>query len=53
MTLSFALFESDDPAVQSNGVTLEFKHLRREQGVNIGAVKLVIGGAVQLLMLIG
>jgi uncharacterized protein GlcG (DUF336 family) len=48
-----ALFESNDPAVQSNGVTFEFKHLRREQSVNISAVNLVIRRTVQLLMLIG
>src|SRR4029077_14459933 len=48
-----ALFESNDPAVQSNVVTLEFKHLRREQSVNISAVNLVIRRTVQFLMLIG
>jgi hypothetical protein len=47
-----ALVESNNPAVQSNGVTLEFAHLRREQSVNIRAVNLVIRRPVQFLMLI-
>jgi hypothetical protein len=48
-----AFFESNNPAVQSNGITLEFKHLSREESVNVSAVNLVIGRTVQLLMLIG
>ena len=48
-----AFIKSNDPAVQSNGVTLEFKHLRREQSMNIRAMNLVIGRTVQFLMLIG
>src|SRR6266550_3637106 len=47
------LFESNDPAVQSNGVTLELTHPRREQSVNIRAVNLVIRRAVQFFMLFG
>jgi hypothetical protein len=48
-----ALVESNDPAVQSNGVTFEFEHLPREQRVNIRAVNLAIRRTVQFLMLIG
>ena len=48
-----ALFKFNDPAVQPNRVTLELKHLRGKQSVNISAVHLVIRRAVQLFMLIG
>ncbi len=47
-----ALVESSDPAVQSNGVTLELEHLGRQQSVHISAVNLVVRRAVQFLMLI-
>ena len=53
LTLSPPLFKSNDPAVQSNRVALEFEHLRRDQTVNISAMNLVVRRAMQVLVLIG
>jgi hypothetical protein len=47
------LRESNDTAVQSNGIALEITYLGRKEGMNIRAVHLVIRRAMQAFMFIG